>query len=195
MILEGIVLAAGLSSRAKKNKLLLKINGKSIIENTILNIYDFCQRIIVVGGHRIEDIWQVTKFYPKVDLIYNHSYPDGMFSSIKTGLKYAKGKKVFIAPGDCPFIRDSTYKKISQAKGSIIAPRYKGKRGHPVLISSYYKNEILESKQFNNMRDFIRTKNITFVDVEDSGILMDIDTMEDYYKAINTMRKVNPMAK
>ena len=48
-MLEGIVLAAGLSSRVGINKLLLDIDGKTVIEQCILGMYDVCSRIIVIG--------------------------------------------------------------------------------------------------------------------------------------------------
>lgn len=59
-------MAAGLSSRMGKNKLIMNIEGKTIIERCILGMYEVCERIIVVGGYKIEDIRPILTPYKKV---------------------------------------------------------------------------------------------------------------------------------
>lgn len=181
---EGIILAAGQSSRAGTNKLLLKIQNLTIIERAILSMYDHCSRIIVVGGHRISDIYWIKNLYPKVDLIYNQDHLSGMFSSVKKGLKALEGDRFFLIPGDYPMINKSTYEEILRIHSDIVVPRYKGKRGHPVLIKSNLRDEILNDKSLVSLRDYIRKKGSTTIEVADPNILLDIDTLEDYRKIL-----------
>lgn len=185
MIIEGIILAAGMSTRTSTNKLLLDIMGKTMIERAILSMYNLCSKIIVVGGHRIEDIWIYTKQYSKVELIYNENHLDGMYSSVKVGLKRTKGSRLFIIPADYPFIKETTYTAMSKYKDDIIIPRYNNKNGHPLLINGYLKDQILQSPNHGSLRSFIKDKEIRYVDIHDSGILVDIDTIEDYNEALN----------
>lgn len=180
MKIEGIVLAGGLSSRAGTNKLLLDINGKTVIEKSILGMYDICSRIIVVGGHRIDEIKDILYKYPKVELIYNSDYLNGMFSSVKKGLINIKEERFFLIPGDYPLVDKRTYKDMLSIDKDIVIPVYNKKRGHPLLMKSYLINEIISNNVFKTLRDFLSIKEITFIGVDDFGILLDIDTMEDY---------------
>lgn len=190
MIIEGIVLAAGLSTRANTNKLLLDIKGKSLIERTILNMYNICSKIVVVGGHKIEDIWIVLKKYPKVELIYNENYLEGMYSSVKVGLKQTSGDRIFIIPGDYPSVRPSTFMAMTKYKDDIVIPKYQNKNGHPLLINKNLKDEIMFSKEYNSLRDFIYTKERKYVDIHDPWILKDIDTMKDYHDLLGNKNNI-----
>lgn len=177
---EGIILAAGLSSRAGTNKLILEIEGIPIVERCILSMLDYCCRIIVVGGHNIDEIYKVTKKYHKIDLIYNQDYLSGMFSSIKSGLKLLEGDRFFLTPGDLPMINKITYENMIKINKEIVVPTYKGKRGHPVLMKTHLVNEILIDKNLKSLRDYIKKKRPSLLEVKDPGILFDIDTMEDF---------------
>lgn len=188
MKIEGIILAGGLSSRVGRNKMILDINGKTVIERSILGMYDICSRIIVVGGSRIEDIKGILNKYPKVELIYNPDHLSGMFSSVKKGMENIKEKQLFLIPGDYPTIEKKTYKNMLNIDKDIVIPTYKGKRGHPLLMKSYLIDELLEDSSHKTLRDFIGTKECSFVDVTDPGILMDIDTMEDYKTILHSLK-------
>lgn len=177
---EGIILAAGLSSRAGTNKLILEIDGIPIIEKCILSMYDYCSRIIVVGGHRIEDIYEITQKFPKIDLVYNQNYINGMFSSVKMGLKFLKGDRFFITPGDLPLIKNTTYEAMLGINEDIVIPTYNEKKGHPVLIKTHLVDEILRDASINSLRDFIVKKGSATLAIADPGILFDVDIIEDY---------------
>ena len=186
MKVEGIILAAGLSSRAGTNKLILEIENITIIERCILSMYDYCSRIIVVGGHCVDDIYRYTKKYPKVDLVYNHNYLEGMFSSVKTGLSFLEGDLFFLTPGDYPMIHKTTYERMLQINEDIVIPTYHSKNGHPVLMKTALVDEIFNGFNINSLRDFIKKKEPTRLEVVDSGILFDIDTFEDYEKLLKS---------
>ncbi|MFY9612962.1 MAG: nucleotidyltransferase family protein [Tissierellaceae bacterium] len=182
MKIEAIILAAGHSSRFGSNKLILEIEGLTVIERCLLSMYDYCSRIIVVGGHRIEDLYEPLREYPKVDLIYNKDYHLGMFVSVKCGLRALKGDKFFLTPGDYPMIDKSTFGYMLEVSEDIVLPSYRGKNGHPVLLKSHLINEILANESLNSLRDFIKIKGSANLEVADPGILLDIDTLEDYEK-------------
>lgn len=182
MAVEGIILAAGLSKRAVSYKLALEIEGMSIIERCVEGMYDVCSKIIVVGGYKFETICNILKKYEKVNVIYNSDYENGMFSSVRAGLRHIVEEKFFLTPGDYPFVNSETYLQMLSAEGEIIIPAYNGKRGHPILIKSKFINEILYNDRLTNLRDFIHSQDYKTIAVKDEGILIDIDTMEDYNK-------------
>ncbi len=95
MSIDGIVLAAGLSSRVGRYKLTLDMQGKTVIERCIESMYDICSNVIVVGGYNYNLLQDILKPYSKVNMILNENYLEGMFSSVKKGLYEVKGDKFF----------------------------------------------------------------------------------------------------
>lgn len=187
--IEGLVLAAGLSSRMGTNKMLMKVNGSVIIEKTITMLMkSSISNITVVLGNCSKEIMKALEDYP-VNFIYNPDYGSGMSSSIKCGIKWAAEQSgidaVLIILGDMPLIKADTidylieeYKKKSSA---IIVPRYKGRNGHPVLFSRKMFRHILTIKGDNGAREVINnfSDQVLFLDVDDPGITIDLDTKED----------------
>lgn len=163
----------------------LNISGKHLIERCIEGMYDICSRIIVVGGYKHENILSIINKYPKAELILNENYKNGMYSSIKKGLEYIKEDRFFITPGDYPVIRKEVYESMLNTEGEIVIPVYQGEKGHPVLIKSRLINEICQSSAYSCLREFINSKGFQTVEVQDGGILMDVDTPEDYIKVCN----------
>lgn len=179
MSVEGIVLAAGFSSRAGTNKLLLELGGQSILARCVETMSQVCRRVIVVGGHRYRDTEAAIAGLPGVDLIYNENYPKGMFSSVLKGIRQVRAERFFLCPGDYPLIQKQTYLDLLARDGTIIVPSYQGRSGHPVLINTRLVPAIINGEH-DNLRSFIKTNRPLLVEVDDPGILTDIDTMADY---------------
>jgi len=189
---DGLILAAGLSTRAKAFKLGLRVEDKTIIERSVEGMYNICSKVIVVVGYRSEIVSDILSKYPRVELVYNEKYIDGMFSSVKVGLKHIEKDRFFFIPGDYPLIKKSTYKEMLAADGDIVLPVYERRKGHPILLKSYVIDEILQSSKYANMREFINSHGFVTVSVDDPGILMDVDTIEDYENIMNHVKTPCP---
>ncbi|MDD1749819.1 MAG: nucleotidyltransferase family protein, partial [Methanothrix sp.] len=124
----------------------------------------------------------------------NTHYDRGMFSSIQTGVRHFEGRcrAFFLHPADIPFVASDTLKTLIGAfqtgEMDIYRPCYGGKHGHPPLISAALIKEILEFNGGGGMRALLaryakKTRNI---DCDDPGILTDIDTPDDYRKALES---------
>lgn len=185
MAVDGIVLAAGLSSRMGKNKMSLRIGNKTVIESCIESMYDLCSNIIVVGGYNYNTILEIIKPYNKVKMVLNPCYMEGMFSSVKVALKEVIEERFFLIPGDYPVIKKETYEEIIKFNGHIVIPNYRGKTGHPILVNSNLIHKVLNNSSYVTLRDFINDYGFITVEVEDQGILMDVDTLEDYEKVLS----------
>ncbi|HZJ58459.1 MAG TPA: nucleotidyltransferase family protein [Clostridia bacterium] len=179
-LIEGVILAAGLSKRTGVCKMLLDLGGITLIERCITGMYRFCSKIVVVGGHNFENIGRVIAKYQKVRMVYNPHYREGMFSSAKEGFKNVSGDRIFFIPGDYPLVTGETYGKMLGAEGDIIVPLFNGENGHPILIRGHLVEELLAEGRYSTLREFISDKGYIPVPVRDPGILKDIDTMEDY---------------
>jgi CTP:molybdopterin cytidylyltransferase MocA len=62
---------------------------------------------------------------------------------------------------------------------AIIIPAYNGRRGHPTLFPATVMAEVAKGL---TLRDLIRreTERVRQVEVADEGVVLDMDTMEDY---------------
>lgn len=185
MMIEGIILAGGFSSRAGAYKLTLELGGKTVIEHCIEGMYETCSRIIVVGGYKVNHLTPILDKYFKIELVYNKNYETGMFSSVIEGLKHMKGDRIFLIPGDYALVSNDVYESLLKVKSEIVLPTYQGMNGHPVLMDKRMSNLLLSSTNYSNLREFITDQEFNTVEVKSPGILMDIDTQEDYINIKN----------
>ena len=181
MSVDGVILAAGYSTRVGEFKPGLDLYGKTILQRTIASMSDLCKNIIVVGGHQVEIICELTKELPKVKVVENEHVELGMFSSVRRGVKEVTSDRFFIIPGDQPVVKKETFETLIGYNMDIVIPRYKGKKGHPALFASDCIPEILAMPDTEILRNYIHSKeDVKIVDVDDPGIGLDVDTMEDY---------------
>lgn len=186
MKISSVVLAAGFSSRAGAFKMTLPFKDKTVLECCIDSLSKVSNEIIVVTGFKHEIISELLKNERNISIVYNENYKDGMFSSLKVGIKNVQGHKFFFTPGDYPSIKEITYKTLLKSNGEICVPTYEGKKGHPVLIDSKHINDILNNINYNSLRDFVHAQSYSLVEVDDRGILQDIDTYDDYLSLVNS---------
>ena len=193
---EGIILAAGFSSRTGVFKPELPFGGKKLLERVIEAMTDSCSRIILVGGHNFPRVKEIGEQYPQVRVIHNENYREGMFSSVQAGVREIiplPGKAFFIIPGDFPMVPAEIYKKLRQAMSdsdqeiNIFIPVYQGRKGHPVLFRKRTAAEIVNEPADSMLKTIVRRNPCTLVNVDHDGILKDVDTMEDYENLIKNM--------
>ncbi len=188
MNLEGIILAAGYSSRAGKFKMGLDIFGKSVIERCMEGMYDFCSKIYVVGGFEINKIISILHKYQKVEVILNKRFDDGMFTSVKEGMKQISGDRFFLTPGDYPLISRDICRSLLKAEGEIVIPAFNGRKGHPVLMNGAIAKEILLEPDSSSLRQFIQRRGYTLQETNDEGVLLDLDTEADYKRILSEFK-------
>ncbi len=177
---DGVVLAAGLSTRAGQYKMALRLGDKTLIEHGIAGMAPVVERIIVVGGHRIELLREILASYAQVEVVHNAAFHEGMFSSVQAGLKHVQAERAFLLPGDYPLVSTDTYQRLLEVSGDVVIPTYGGRKGHPVLLSASSIAEILRQPGTSTLRDCIRQIGSVTVSVEDEGILLDVDDLDDY---------------
>lgn len=181
---EAVVLAAGLSTRTKgKHKMLLKVNGKTLLENCVDSFRDVCSKIIVVTGFNKIEIVKLFENDSQVETVFNENFKMGMFSSVKCGISKVNSDKFFFTPGDYPnFTKQLILNMLTNFKGNVLIPTYNGRKGHPVIINGNLKENILNYDNEKSMKDFINETGFDTLKVDNSCILHDVDTLEDYKK-------------
>jgi molybdenum cofactor cytidylyltransferase len=190
-----IILAAGESTRMGRSKLDLPLkDGRPIILHVVDQFLGAGIKpvVVVTGGNRMA-IEQVL-MGKEVELIYNPDSASGeMISSVKAGLQAVEAtliNAVLIMPGDLPFLQLSTIEAIMAAwketSANIIAPSFQHRRGHPVLFARTEWDAIQGLAPGQTLRDYVaqHEDRISYVVVTDPGIISDMDTPEDYQRAI-----------
>jgi molybdenum cofactor cytidylyltransferase len=109
----------------------------------------------------------------------------GLGASLAAGVESSSSASGWIvALGDMPRVRPSTITAVTaalEAGAMIAAPFHGGHRGHPVAFSAKLRGELIALDGDVGARGLLErhASEITRVDVDDAGILLDVDTPED----------------
>ena len=195
-----IILAAGLSKRMGSFKPLLPVvAGAAVLDGINISGEAGIGDIIVVTGNMRGEIESVLSANaPGVRIAYNSRFTDGMFSSVKTGVSALPERldSFFILPADCCAVSADTLKTLigvsaEVAPEYVVHPKYSGLRGHPPLIPSMYISHILEYHGENGLKGLLDTLPYVESDTDDRGVLLDMDTPEDYRELLEYLESRN----
>ena len=184
----GIILSAGESSRMGRDKALLAYRGTTFLGHLISVLQPRVAPLIVVLGHHAEAIRGSLEAGTRV--VVNADYQRGMLSSLQTGIRALppEAKAALFTLVDHPTVAESTVDRLLAAfrdsgKG-IVIPRYGDRRGHPVIAARVVLEEMLALPSDASPKDVIHAHRFEteFIDVDDPGILRDIDLPSDYKK-------------
>ena len=173
-------------------KQLLPLGNKTVIRHCLDNLVEAgIKDIVVVLSQRGSEIFNSMKDIP-VQTVFNENPESEMAESVRTGLRSLAGSStgVLVHLSDHPLASAATLKSIVQhhleTPGKIIVPLYKKKRGHPSLFPMPVIDEVFEGF---TLRDIINRDSgrIRFLDVNDEGVILDIDTREDYERILQKM--------
>lgn len=177
----GIILAAGASRRMGRPKALLEYQGETFVGRLIRVLKKSCDPVIVVLGHNAHSLCD----HIAAKIVVNPDPDRGQLSSLQTALAEIDSDFLFV-PVDCPTVREQTVAKLmaAQDEGKVVIPRYHGRRGHPVCVSQSLLAGFASLPPTAETRAAIdaRPERITYLDVDDPGILADIDDIEAYRK-------------
>jgi molybdenum cofactor cytidylyltransferase len=163
-------------------KALLQYRGETFIDR-LIGVFSPCDEVVVVLGHHADTIRNGMK--RRATVVVNPDPERGQLSSLQCGLStVADADAVFFTPVDYPAIEASTIRALFPLAGTFAMPRYQGRRGHPVLIDRGLQTELLACR--TAARDVIRAHEPQYVDVNDSGILEDVDDPAAYARLMET---------
>ncbi len=89
-----------------------------------------------------------------------------------------------IVPGDHPAFRAETVVRLlaHQAPGAMVIPTFGGRRGHPILLGAGLFEAVFDLDHEVGLRQLCerRPECVRYVEVDDPGVVADIDTPADY---------------
>jgi molybdenum cofactor cytidylyltransferase len=186
-----VILAAGSSRRMGTQKLVLPFGKSTIIETVVDNVFNSSvDHIMVVLGASQDEIRELLKD-KAVEFCHNQDHDKGMLSSVICGIRAlppsADTSLIFL--GDQPLISSSVTNKVIEAYAEdlygIVIPVHNHRRGHPLLVDMKYRKEIEKLNLEEGLKKLRHhfPEDVLEVEVDAPGILVDIDTREDYQKA------------
>lgn len=188
-MIAGLILAAGESSRMGTDKALLTYRGRTFLEHLVATLHEAgIGRVAVVLGHHAEEIRRAVSLVG-VEVIVNRDYACGQTSSLQAGLSGIERddlQAVVLCLVDHPAIAPATVRKLvesfRQSSAPVVIPTHQALRGHPVLLARALFAEFLRLGADKGANAVVRAHRTEtqFVEVDDAGILVDVDDPETY---------------
>jgi molybdenum cofactor cytidylyltransferase len=190
MSLAGIILAAGESRRMGSPKPLLELAGETFVDRLVLTLSVACSPVIVVLGWEPERIRAGIRRVEQAKIVVNPDYALGQLSSLQCGIAAAPAgvEGLIFTPVDYPAVLPSTVVRLARAFEArapnqlVFLPRCQERSGHPVCVSRELFAEFLALGPEAAARDVIHrhAEQTVYVEVDDPGILLDVDDPETY---------------
>lgn len=138
MRIAAVVLAAGEGRRIGGPKALLRVGGMSFLA-AVARVLDrpSVAETLAVLGHEADRVRREADLDPRVRVVVNPRYREGMLGSILVGLDAAEAggaEAILIHPVDHPLVAPETVDRVLAAllEGAVAAvPSHAGRRGHP----------------------------------------------------------------
>ncbi len=189
--IDGILLAAGESRRMGFPKPLLKIDSETFLRRTIRTMLEVARDVIVVTGAHRERVQAEIPADARVKVVHNPAFERGQLSSLKCALRAIDPDTaaIIVHLADHPLVLASTFRAVadefSSRRSAIAIARYAGRRGHPVLFAKEVFGELLDAPEEEGARWVVNADpaRVAYVDVEDPGVNLDLDTPDDLARA------------
>jgi molybdenum cofactor cytidylyltransferase len=188
-----VIPAAGRSIRMGRPKLLLPWGHATLMEQTLAawRSSDVDEVVVVVcpGDTELAERIRSAGAWPVVPT----APPPEMKDSVRLGLDFVRttfhpslGDAWMLAPADAPLLPtlviDLLLQRHREVGNSILVPRYRDRRGHPVLFPWTLASRVSDLRPNEGINSLVQQGPTEYVDVDDPAILTDVDTPEDYLK-------------
>lgn len=171
------------------SKQLLPLGDRPVIVRCLASI--FCagiDEVIVVVGMQHEPVLEAIAAFP-VTVVRNPEPESEMAASLMSGMPALppSATGAIVALTDHPLVSPGTYRSLLRSHREdprkIVIPVHEGRRGHPTLFPVSVLKEL---ERHETLRDVVRQDphRVLLREVDDGGILVDMDTPEDYRRLL-----------
>ena len=183
-----VVLAAGRSERfgAGRHKLAQPLGASSVLAQTLARAIASHLRTVVVTTAAFVDVARSSVAARDVVVLpevgSDGAASLGMGTSIAAGVRAsADSDGWLILPGDMPLVQPATLLAVARAldQHAVAYAQHGGRRGHPVAFAAELYPELAELSGDEGARRIIARYPAFAVDLDDPGVLVDIDTEDD----------------
>ena len=196
-MIPAIVLAAGRSTRMGSAKAALPLNGGETFLTRIVRTFleAGVDDVVVVVGHEPEAV--VSSFAPSglpARFVVNNDYDRGQLSSLVAGLGVVDRPGVvaaLVTLVDVPLISSATVRAVIEryrtTHAPVVRPTSGTRHGHPLLIDRTLFDKLRGADPVAGAKPLVRAhaSQAGDVPIDDEGAFTDIDTREEYERAIS----------
>lgn len=188
-MVSAIVLAAGASTRMGVPKLLLPLGEEPIVRRTVRQVCDAgFDEVVVVVGHEWEKVLAALDGLP-IRHVVNPEFATGMGSSFRAAVEHLPDSDAaMFALADQAFVRTTEYRAVleayAQGTPAIVSVRFGEVMAPPHLFTREFFPELAQLQ--HGARSVLeRHRERTTVLHFPPDLLQDIDTPEDYERAVS----------
>jgi len=180
-----VVLAAGAGSRYRgtRHKLSEQLGGDSVLVRTLRNaIASEMSVVLVISEALIDEAQGLVDPQDMVVVDPRSQTGWGMGDSIAAGVSiHASATGWLVLPADMPLVRPSSLRAVADAldQQPIAFAQHRGRRGHPVGFGAELFSELVMLKGDEGARRLLARYPTAAVELDDPGVLFDIDTVDD----------------
>ena len=180
-----VVLAAGAGSRYRgtRHKLSEQLGGDSVLVRTLRNAIASEMSVVLVISEALIDEAQGLVLPEDMVVVDPRSQTGwGMGDSIAAGVSiHASATGWLVLPADMPLVRPSSLRAVADAldQQPIAFAQHRGRRGHPVGFAAELFSELVMLKGDEGARRLLARYPTAAVELDDPGVLFDIDTVDD----------------
>lgn len=183
----GVLLAAGYGSRFDPsgihNKLLARLpDGMPLAHESAQRLLQVVTRVVAIVRPGSELLARELND-AGCDVMFAADAERGMGATLAAGIHAsADAEGWIVALADMPRIALPTIEAVARTLdegASIVAPFYQGQRGHPVGFGVEHRDALLSLDGDTGARALFASHRVTRIDVDDPGIIRDVDTPDD----------------
>lgn len=189
--IDGILLAAGESRRMGFPKPLLRIGNETFLTRTLHSMLEVARAVVVVTGAYEQPVRDQVSTTRRLRIVHNPDFLRGQLSSLKCaiGATSPDVDGVLVHLADHPLVQGATFRALAEkyavTRAPILIACHRGRRGHPVLFAKGVFSELLAAPEVEGARFVVNADpaRVVYVEVEDPGVTLDLDTPEDLKRA------------
>ena len=172
-----------------RDKALLRLGRRTFLEHLAGVLEGEVAPLVVVLGYHAAEIQTQVRLPPPAQILRNPDYHLGQLSSLHVALRFLREQPVagaLVCLVDHPALSKQVVRtlvaRFRNQPTSILIPAWRGRHGHPVLFPSLLFEELLQAPLAEGARAVVRRhgESVEYVEVEEEGILWDVDRPEDY---------------
>ena len=190
IMVVGLILAAGASSRMGQPKALLPIGDGTFVTRVCRTLLEagVDDLVVVAGAEHHAVAAEVGAAGLRARVVENARRQEGQLSSLLAGLAVADRPgvdAVLVHLVDAPLVRPETVRAVLDAfrrtHAPIVRPAVGGRHGHPVLFARRVFDDLRRADPAVGARAVVRTHaaDICNVQIDDNGAWQDFDRPED----------------
>jgi len=180
-----VVLAAGAGSRYQgtRHKLSEKLGRDSVLVRTLRNaIASEMSVVLVISDALVSEARGLVAPEDMVVVDARSQTGWGMGDSIAAGVsQHSSATGWLVLPADMPLVKPASLRAVADAldQQPIAFAQHRGRRGHPVGFAAELFSELVMLKGDEGARRLLARYPTAAVELDDPGVLFDIDTVDD----------------